>query len=171
MTKQGEELIEKLKTLGRSPWIVQVATVKEVDTTKLSCTVELLSDETEIPNIRLKAGIDEIKDGLVQIPKVNSVVLIAMINFNIQTHVIVAFSEVEEAIFFNGENGGLVIIGELVTKLNNLESKVNDLISALQGVVIPLAPSGTYPFAPLFADILPLDETTVDDLENDKVKH
>ena len=110
-------------------------------------------------------------DGLVQIPKVDSLVLVAKINNQIENRFVVAFSEVEEVLFFNGENGGLVKVADLKTKLNNLENKVNELITTLKGIVIPLAPSGTYPFAPVFASTTSLTPTEEADIKNDKVKH
>jgi hypothetical protein len=71
--------------------------------------------------------------------------------------------------FNGGTNDGMILINPLVTKLNNLENKVNDLISLLQGITIPLAPSGTYPFAPIFASTTPLTPTGKSDVENIKI--
>jgi hypothetical protein len=73
--------------------------------------------------------------------------------------------------FNDGDNGGLVKITDLVTKINNLETKVNDLITKLKAVVVPLAPSGTYPFSTVFGSVVNLTQTKKSDLENEKVKH
>ena len=59
----------------------------------------------------------------------------------------------------------------LLKKLNNLEQLVNTLLATLQATVIPLAPSGTYPFAPLYAGVDPLTPTVADDVENPHIIH
>ena len=70
-----------------------------------------------------------------------------------------------------GDNNGLAIVKELTTKYNNLENKYNSLLQILQTVIIPLAPSGTYPFAQLFASQQPLTPTQQSEIENKKVTH
>lgn len=77
----------------------------------------------------------------------------------------------KEVSFNGGENGGLAIVGSLVTKLNNIETKVNTILSTLKSVSITLAPTGVFPFAPIFGSITPLDSTSEKDIENKKVKH
>jgi hypothetical protein len=66
----------------------------------------------------------------------------------------------------------MVKVGDLVSKMQQVEGKVNDVLTALQGVVIPLAPSGTYSFAPIFSPITTINPLTQQsDLENTKVQH
>lgn len=166
MTKQGEDLIRKLKDLTRPPMIIEPAVVKLVDEEELTCVVELV-DETEIPDVRLKAAIDGITDGLVQIPMVNSTVLVAIIGNSINTRFVIAFSQVEKVIFFEGSNDGLTKINPLVQKLNALENKVNDLITFINshshaGNGAP--PTPTYAGGTLTA-------TEKEDLEDTKVLH
>ena len=71
-----------------------------------------------------------------------------------------------------GEFGGLVKIEDLITKLNNLESRVNDLASAYQPHThlssAPGAPSGP-PIVPWTKT--PLTNTTKNDLENPDITH
>ena len=162
-SKQAEELIRKLRELNRAPMTVEPAVVKSVDLDNLTCVVELLN-ETEIPDVRLKAAVDEIpgvttKDGLVQIPVVESTVLVAMIGNESATRFVLAFSDVDEVVMFSGAFGGLIKVTSLVTKLNNLENKVNALITWGLTVSPPFAP-GTLLTATVRADI-----------ENTKVKH
>lgn len=135
MTKQEEELVEKLKALGKTQMLVEPATVKSVDTANLTCVVEL-ADETEIPDVRLKAAIDGVKDGMVQIPAVDSTVLVAMIGNNISTRFVLALSVVEETLFNNGDNGGLINIQTLITELN----KTNELVNALKDSITGFTP-------------------------------
>jgi hypothetical protein len=72
--------------------------------------------------------------------------------------------------FNDGTLGGLLKMQAAVNKWNATENKVNEILSILQGVVIPLAPSGTYPFAPLFGATTPLTPTAAADVENTKIK-
>lgn len=164
-SKDAEELIRKLKELNRIPMTVEPGVVKagSIDLTNLTCAVVLLND-TEIPDVRLKAAIDEIpdastKDGLVQIPVEDSTVLVAMIGNDPATRFILAFSQVEEVLMYDGLNGGLIKVVSMVTKLNNLENKVNALIT--WGLTV----------SPPFSPATLLAVTVRADIENTKVKH
>jgi hypothetical protein len=171
MTKEQEDLIRKLRELAKCPVIIEVGTVKEVDEEELTCAVEP-ADGPEVFDVRLKAAIDGVTDGLVQIPTVGSTVLMALIGNDENTRVILAFSEVEKVVMFNGENDGLVKINDLVTKLNALENKVNDIVSKFNihvhtGVTTGGGSSGTTPTTVSGT----LTETQKSDLENTKVLH
>ncbi len=75
-------------------------------------------------------------------------------------------------IFHEGENNGLIIIQNLVDKLNNIENKLNDLINdyTTHNHAHPQGPTTAF-FPPPPPIISALVETQVADLENDKVKH
>ena len=182
-----QNLIRKMAGVAELPSRAALfaATVKTVD--GRTCTVVPVGspDEVLIENVRLNADIAG-SAGMVITPLADTVVLVGRLSAT--DHVVVMCSEIEKieitdgdatvliaegAITLNGgENGGLVIIAELVTKLNALEEKVNEILQTLQGVVVPLAPSGAYPLAKDFAAVTPLQPVTkVGDLENEKVKH
>lgn len=74
-------------------------------------------------------------------------------------------------IIFNGGTNGMAKIVELTTKLNNLENEMNKILTILKTTVIPLAPAGTYPFAPLYAAVSNLIPTVKTDIEDIKIKH
>jgi len=166
MTKQEEELIRKLRELQKIPMIIEPATVKSVNEEELTCVVELV-DETEIPDVRLKSAIDNVTDGMVQIPAASSTVLVALIGNDITTRFVISFSQVEKVVFFNGSNDGLIKINELVSKLNNLENKVNDLINYIIAHTHP--GSGVAPAPPYSGGTL--TPTEKNDLEDTKVLH
>lgn len=131
-----------------------------------TCTVETLDTEVELKEVRLQT---EASNGILLKPKVGSfVVVVPMTDFEF---VVVMYSAIDEITLLDGSFGGLIKINELITKVNNLENQQNNILSALQGVVVPLAASGTYPFAPLFAAITALTPTVVSDIENDKIIH
>jgi hypothetical protein len=72
----------------------------------------------------------------------------------------------------DGSCGGLTKVQETADKISAVETKVNDILNILVSTSIPLAPSGTYPFAPLYAAVTPITPTTAKaDLENTKVTH
>jgi hypothetical protein len=151
--------------------------VTAVDKTKDTCTVQPV-EGAELQGVRLRSVVNEDSEKtFVVYPKVGSFVMVSRIH-QLDEFFVSAFDEVEEIridcdkiIINQGDNSGLVKIDPLVEKVNNLENKVNDLITALQGVTIPLAPSGTYPFAPIFSPITTLTPTIKNDLEDTKVKH
>jgi len=72
----------------------------------------------------------------------------------------------------DGSKDGLVVVADLVTKLNNLENAINSLITSCQSVIVTLAPSGSFPLASFFAGNTPIAPLTQKiDLENTKIKH
>jgi hypothetical protein len=141
-------------------------------------------------NVRLKANIDSQAVGFVLFPKVGSVVVVSLLWGNVNNAYVALVNEVDSVLLLigsvfklevktngdwiwnSGNLGGIVKAGAAAQKLANLEGKCNSILAALHGVVIPLAPSGTYPFAPLFASITAIAPTTIQaDLENTKIKH
>lgn len=144
-----------------------VCKVKNINVTEKICDCEPIDGSADLLNVRLMA---ENKTGFLIIPTDGSIVIVTMLNK--YTGYVSMFSEVDE-IQLNGDNeDGLVKVNDLVTKLNNLENLVNNILTTLKTTTIPLAPSGTYPFAPLYAAfnlIAPITNKT--DIENNKVKH
>jgi hypothetical protein len=131
-----------------------------------TCEVLCVERDVELKGVRLQT---EVSAGVLLKPAVDSfVVVVPIADFEF---VVVMYSAIDEIQLLDGSFGGLVKVSELVDKVNALEDQVNDLLTALQGVTIPLAPSGSYPFAPLFTSFTPLTPTTVSDLENDKITH
>lgn len=97
-----------------------LCTVKDVDTTNNICDCEPIDGSADLLEVRLMA---QNETGFLIIPKIDSVVVVTMINK--YTGYVAMFSEIEE-IQLNGNNyDGLVKIGDLVDKLNNLENAFN----------------------------------------------
>ena len=78
---------------------------------------------------------------------------------------------VDEIVINDGKNDGLVKVKSLTGKINDIEDQVNNLLTTLQGVSVALAPSGTFPFAPIFSGFSPLVKTQQSEIENEKIKH
>lgn len=143
-----------------------ICNVTSIDLTTLTCYCEPVNGNADITDVRLMA---QKSKGFLIIPKLNSVVCVTFIDDS--NAYVSMFSEIDE-IQLNGENfDGLVKVADLTSKLNALENKVNDLITACASQVVTLAPAGTFPLAGFFSGVTLLTPTTQVDIENVKVKH
>jgi hypothetical protein len=131
------------------------------------CDVEPINGDAPISDVKLVGS--KTDTPFILIPKVNSLVVVTYTSKS--TAYIALLSEIESVKIRGDQYGGLIKVKDLVDKLNALENQVNDILNALKGITVPLAPSGTYPLAPSFATILNLQTTSKSDIENDKVKH
>ncbi|MBI9055526.1 MAG: hypothetical protein JEY96_17010 [Bacteroidales bacterium] len=180
MKNEIAEAIKELAGLALMPFII--GKVESVD--GRTCTVNPVDGGAAIENVRLNAYTDGNK-GIVITPKKDSFVIVGMLD-EVDAMVLMS-DEVEiieaiiantsfkmsdgEMLFNGGGNGGLIIVANLVDKMNAIESKLNDVINTLKTVTIPLAPSGTYPLATDFGDMTVLSETSTSDIENEDIKH
>jgi hypothetical protein len=145
-----------------------LCTVKSVDTTNNICDCEPINGDADLLEVRLMA---QNETGFLIIPKVDSVVVVTMINK--YTGYVAMFSEIEK-IYLNGDNyDGLVKIGDLVEKLNNLEDLVNDLVTKYNSHTHPYVnvstPAVTSPTTSLETTVLV--PTQQSELENTTVVH
>lgn len=169
---------------GKDVVSIIYCTVNSVDEVAGTCDVTPITegDDTPIPGVLLKA---ENNDGLMLVPDVDSTVIVGMtikkkcfilLCEDISKFLLVIGDsklEVTDGLFsFNGGTlDGMVKVNSLVTKINALETLVNNILNVLKTTSIPLAPSGTYPFAPLYtalSDIAPLTNKAA--LENTAIK-
>ena len=152
-----------------------VATVKAVNLDEYTCTVELTSGNAAVyrSNVRLMAAVD---DGMLLVPAIDSPVIIAWSTRN-QPYVAL-FSQLQDVylsadgvVTLQGSDfGGLVKVGELVQKLNNLENKVNNIISSYNAHVHTDPQGGTV--GPASNQVSGTLTPTVNaDIENTKVVH
>jgi len=142
-----------------------ICTVSDIDLVKCVCNCTPKDGGAVLVNVRINASN---KDGFKLIPKNNTDVVVTLINNT--TGYVSMVSEVDE-IHLNGVNyDGLVRVIELTDKLNALENKVNDLITACSSQVVTLAPSGTFPMASFFTSVTPLTPTIQTEIENITVK-
>lgn len=72
------DLTLKLKQFTKAPLQVHIATVLSVDEKAMTCDVKFLSG-AEKADVRLKAAIDDLPDGVVEIPEEKSSVLVGII--------------------------------------------------------------------------------------------
>lgn len=143
----------------------QVAKVTKVDKKSFSCDVELMRGGSR-KFARLSAKLDN-GSGFICFPKVSSNVIVSFLD---STSVfIVKYSEIDEIVFQDGINGGLVKVSALVAKLNQLETK----LMSHQHLYIPsLAPApAAVPTIPDPATNTPFAVTVQSEVENLKFKH
>lgn len=141
--------------------------VISVDNSNKTCKCEVISSGLNLFNVRLMSNNNT---GFLIIPKVNSIVLVTMLNKF--TGYVGMFSEVEE-IQLNGDSyDGLVRIGDLVDKLNNLENALNQHLALYNAHTHAGVTSGISSTAvPSAIDTNVLTPTTQIELENLTVKH
>jgi len=180
-------IITSVRQMVGNP-LLQTYLCKVLSVDEYSCECEPVNGGANFLEVRLRSVLDGNTGGLILKPKLNSIVIIGLIENNEATAFVVAYSDIDELTFkneggitfevkkdvvkINGDtHDGLAKVKELTKKFNNLENKFNSVLQVLQSVIVPLAPSGTYPFAPLFASISPLVKTTKNEIENTKVKH
>ena len=164
MSKELRDSLKRLTTPNGNAYS-KVCTVDSVDLVNLTCYCIPINDDADITEVRLMANID---NGFLLIPEVNSIVVVSFLSDS--SAYVSLVSKVSE-IQLNGTNyDGLVKVQELTDKLNNLENKLNDLITACSSQVVTLAPSGTFPLASFFTSVTPLIPTQQTEIENQKVK-
>lgn len=108
--------------------------VKSYDANTNTCVVDLL-DGPDLLDVKIKAVANELANGLVIEPKVNSTVLLAAINGRIEDAIILKYDEVENIqlnastlIKINGESlGGLVKSQVVAATDNTIKGDLNSL--------------------------------------------
>lgn len=188
-----KSLIQQIANEGRKTEQIYsvVCKVLEVDEKEQTCDCEPLNDDAELFGVRFKANLNN-ENGLLIVPKVGSNVIVTPINK--QTGFVSVVSDIErmeiklnsitldidenEVVFNGGDLDGMVIVGDLVNKLNNLENAFNQLnaeykshIHAIVGA-IPLLPPTLPTSSPTVSAATPLLTPTIkNEVENKKVKH
>lgn len=144
-----------------------VCTVDSVNTTDLTCYCIPINGDADVQAARLMS---QASNGLLVVPTVGSVVIVNFIDFE---NAYVAMFSTVQYIYLNGDNyDGIPQVAKLVEKYNNLENKVNDLITFTAththtGVTTGAGTSGTSA-TPVTGALTP---TTQNELENTTVKH
>ena len=173
MSKEAK-VIEALKKAfgGMVPVQVFPAKVTEVDEATASCTVEPVAGP-EIFEVRIKAAINDKKDGLVIVPVVGSFVLVGIIGNDPETAYIAKYDSIEKIVLHGGELGGIVKVQDLVSKLNALEKDLNNLKTVFSSGWVPVASDGGAALKTAAATWAgsTITESAVAELENPKIKH
>ncbi len=161
-----EIFIERL--ISKEMFYTQYGTAKDVDKEKRTCTLVPSGDFAERP-VRLQPLMDS-KRGLVVIPVEGSQIAVTFTNKN--TAILVASEDIEEVIYQGGENGGLINIEPLTSKINTLESDLNNLKTAIASWV-PVPNDGGASLKALITSYAAssITLTTRNDIEDTKFQH
>lgn len=168
MTKEQQIKESLRKIVGAKQVPLFTATVSSVSGN--TCTVKVGTIELE--KVRLTAAETDGNDTIIIEPAANSIVLVADLSGgDYRDLAVVQYGVIKDIIIMGGANEGLVKVKELTSKINAVEQQCNTMLSILKSISVVLAPSGTYPFAPLFASLNPLTQTNKSEIQNSKVKH
>lgn len=146
------------------------------------CSVTPADGGSDYHKVRLKPSVDGKDFGVIIVPKVGSSVIVSPLGRKSSGYYVCQWSEVEEILMktsngaqilfkndstlkLNGDNlGGLVKVQGLLARLNDVEQKLNALIT--------LYNSHTHGSQPIPAPLAqPVTATVITDLENQKVSH
>jgi hypothetical protein len=155
--------------VGNFPMSV-LGTVVSVDEDEMTCEVEPIDGGASFMDVRLMADNEDTSKGIFFKPAIDSVVMITPQDE--VTYFVSMVSEVDEVWLHGDQYGGIVKVADLVTKLNNLEGKVNDLVTAFNshvhtGVTTGGGSSGTTA-TQVTGTLTPTQRA---DIENTDVKH
>lgn len=148
-----------------------LCTVVSVDEDEMTCEVITFAEDATYTDVRLMADPDDQDKGIYFKPKTGSIVMITPQDE--VAYFVSMYSEVEEIWLHGNQYEGLVKVGELVTKLNNLENLVNSHIAIFNAHVHPYLnvaiPAFTSPSATPVPEVL--IPTIQIEIENPKVLH
>tara|TARA_Y100000588_G_scaffold217747_1_gene231657 strand:+ start:122 stop:637 length:516 start_codon:yes stop_codon:yes gene_type:complete len=171
MTKQ-EKFQQAMKEFGKTPSVCFPADVLEVDKDTLTCVVSPVNG-AEMFDVRLKASINTVTDGIVEFPVEGTTVLVCLIGNDPEMGFIAAVDKVETVLMFGGENGGLTITPKLVKELNKTNELLTALLDVIKGAPV-MEPGNGSPSAlqtQLNAAVADKELGDYSEIENEKVKH
>jgi len=127
MGKTAEQIRNKMKDAFKGSVQTFVATVLVVDEANMTVDVEPIG-QAPINDVRLKAGIDQVTDGVVEFPKEGSSVLVGLVGNNENEAVVLKCSDVDKVVINGGSNGGLINIQTLIEELDKTKDTVQKLL-------------------------------------------
>jgi len=158
-------------TFQNEKYYSSMGKVVSVDDNEKTCEVSIFDGET-IEDVRLQQVSSS--EGLLIKPKIDSVVIVGWTS-NTTAH-IEMYSEIEEIIFQDGTNDGMIKINDLTSKLNGLVDEVNSLknsynahIHTTTATVGATAVPGV--ISPTTSQASPASSFNKSDYENEKFKH
>lgn len=171
MENDAQKIREKLRAFVKPVAVTMLGEVTEVDESEQTCTIT--DDGTDYYNVRLQC-VTAGDSGLLLVPKVGTMAMAVQIEDNsgwmliqcaeidrMQLKVCDNSLEIGEAgIVVNNGTVGAAKADAIVKQLNTLEQRCNDIVTAIKGINIALAPSGTFPLAPYMQGLTDLDKAT-----------
>lgn len=159
----------------RMPRTIQSGTVTAVDANTRTCTVDPGDGRLAWQDVRLQS-VGSLGEGFFIKPKVGSSVLVALIDNDKANLCVVHTAEVDKIELNGNQYKGLVKVDDLVDKLNALENRFNNILTAFNShthiATIPVlnTPTPTAVPVPVLTDA-PIVPTLATELTNDTVTH
>jgi len=124
------KLNRALNNFNKKDAIVFDAKVISIDESNYSCIVEPIYNNTQLPNVQMKAVLDGAKEScFIKVPAVNSFVTCIKVADSEQNVEIINTTKLSKLLLFGDGKDGLVMVNELVTQINRIENKLNDFIN------------------------------------------
>lgn len=165
--KDIPQLLRDILKLDKIPSSI-LGTVKSVDEDEMTCVVTPIDEGPDFMDVLLMA--ESSTTGFYLKPSVDSLVMIAPQNN--ETYYISLVSDIDEVWIRGNANGGVTKVSDMVTRLNNIENKVNDLVTYSSTHVHTGVQTGGGSSGPASAPVTgSLTLTTADDIQSTTVKH
>jgi hypothetical protein len=163
------ESIRKMAGLhGKLMSEVYLGEVQTVSIDKRTCDILTVTNDSDvyIAGVRLQAAVGS---GILIVPSIGS--MVAVVAQAKQDLYVIQFSDIDQIIMFGGKNNGMVKVDDLVTRLNKIEDKVNEIITNFNSHTHISAAPGS-PTATGLPQITSgrLTDTVRSDIENPKIK-
>ena len=150
--------------------VITEGVVVAVDKVAKTCDITR-EDLPEIFHIRLSAIVDA-RGTFTMYPKVGSVVLVGIVENVVTDAVVLSVSEVDDIIFNDGTNGGLVIVGEAVSQIQEIKDDLNSLKTAVGGwIPVPQDGGAALKTALTNWSTATLADVDANAMQNEKFKH
>jgi hypothetical protein len=160
-----KQFVEKIANEQKT--IIGKVRTGSVNESNGSCIVDPLNGEVEVPEARFSV---DLSGATKLIPQDDSIVVVQM--YTPTAGVIVAYSKVKSIELNGDQNGGLVIVTSLLSKINALENELNTLKTIFASwVVVPTDGGAALKATAASWAAQQLVITQQQELENKTVKH
>lgn len=162
----GSALEKLIKSMNRSKTLID-GVITNVNS-NYTCDITVLG--VPISGVPINVLIGSQTDFYI-VPKINTPCLVTFRDGDMQRPQIIQFHQADKVVFFQGLNGGMILINDMVQRMNNVENLLNDLIAKYnQHTHILTLTSGTGTAAPTTTiETQTATLTQVSDIENQQI--
>lgn len=171
------EIIQEIvdRRLARQELYSKICLVTSIDEDERTCVCDPIDDpDSQIFNVKFQAVINSAL-GIFIKPKLNTHVIVTFINQN--AGFISLVSEIDEilincdsVVFNDGDNGGLINIGKLITQVDKNTAVLKEMQSVFSGWV-PVPNDGGAALKASTTSFTSLPRADLSDIEDTKIKH
>jgi len=167
---QLDELIRRVVD-KQVPMFISEGTVAAVDKEANTCTIERDGMPT-LFKCRLNAVVSAGANVQTLYPQKGSLVLCALVENDPKDAFVLSATELEEVVWFGGENGGFCIVPELQAQLAKLTARVDAIYDMVANGATAAEDGGATLLAGFIASLATVTEIEdFSNIENEKLKH